>query len=1162
MSNKRPKPNIHIGKCFALIKTLAFVFLTVFQAEAEMAFAQQVTLNVKNKTINYITTELHKQTGYDFLFTSDDINTHTPITVNIQNQSLKAALAQIFKDHPVSYEINNKTVLLKASRTSTGSLITTHTQQDITIQGKITDENQVALPGINIRVKGKNISAVSSDNGDYSITVPSRDDVLEFSSIGYVVEERTVDDQSVINVTLYSSLTNLDNVVVIGYGSVARVDLTGSVAQVNVDQMNQAPVGSFDQALAGRIAGVQVTSSDGQPGVGTDIVIRGANSLTQSNAPLYVIDGFPIEDPDNAALNPEEIESMNILKDASATAIYGSRGANGVIVIETKKGKAGKPVITLNSSVGFQQPQKTMEMMTPYDFVRHQMEVNEITAKRLYTTAELDPAVDTLYNPDGRTLEDYRNMEGTNWQDLLIGQSPMHMHNMAIRGGSNETKYSLSGSIFDQEGIVLNTGSSRYQGRISLDQKISDKLKVGITGNYSQNLTHGQRVNDGGGGNFTSYVLYRAWGYRPVSGNPDIDLVELDTDPGNNNPSDIRINPVMSSKNEYNHNKSVSFMSNLYLEYEIIKDLTLRMTGSIRGYKARRDRFYNSNTPQGSPLNRSSNRAVNGSSRYSESNTWSNENTLTYKTRFNKDHRLTLMGGFSLQGAKSELFGFAVQQLPNEDLGMYGLDEGIPYLSEASGGEYGLVSYFGRANYNYKSKYLLTATFRADGSSKFFPGNKWGLFPSAAFAWNMAEENFLKDHSVISASKVRLSYGVTGNNRIGNYEYYSNLALPISNSYSFNNETPTQGIITSKMGNPNLKWESTGQLDVGYDLGLFKNRVELTFDFYRKITRDLLLNAEMPSATGYSRSYKNIGSIRNTGFEFSLHTVNVKTKTFNWSSSFNISFNRNKILELTRNQESMFSTMRVGQNTAPLYVSRIGYPAGMFYGYIFDGIYQEDDFDSPAPGTYVLKSGLPDNGDQRSTIEPGFIKYKDINGDGTINTGDMTVIGRGQPLHVGGFINDFNYKGFNLSVFLQWSYGNDIFNANRMLFEGNYINMFNVNQYASYNDRWTPENPSNTLFKVGGQGPAGYMSTRVIEDGSYLRLKTVSLSYSLPKDFIKSAYLNNLVVHASAQNLLTFTNYSGMDPETSVRHTVLTPGYDYSAYPQARTITFGIRATF
>src|SRR5690606_1497413 len=396
-------------------------------------------------------------------------------------------------------------------------------------------------------------------------------------------------------------------------------------------EMNKAPVGSFDQALAGRIAGVQVSSADGQPGNGMDIVIRGANSSTQSNAPLYVIDGFPIEDPDNSALNPEEIESINVLKDASATAIYGSRGANGVVVIETKKGKEGKPVVSLNSSVGFQQPQKKMDMMNPYDFVRYQMEVNELTAKRMYATAELDPETDTLYNPQGRTLEDYRNIEGTNWQDLLLIQSPMQIHNLAVRGGNKDTKYSLSGSIFDQEGIVLNTGSRRYQGRISLDQQISKKIKAGVTTNYSSNLQHGQRVNDGGGGNFTSYVLYRAWGYRPVTGNPNLDLVDLDSDPDNNNPSDIRINPVTSSENEYNHNNSTSFMTNLYVDYNILKDLRLRVTGSVRNYRSRLDRFYNSKTPQGSPLNRSSNRAVNGSSRYSESNTWSNENTLTYK---------------------------------------------------------------------------------------------------------------------------------------------------------------------------------------------------------------------------------------------------------------------------------------------------------------------------------------------------------------------------------------------------------------------------------------------------------------------------------------------------------------------------------------------------
>ncbi|HEY0666835.1 MAG TPA: TonB-dependent receptor [Sphingobacteriaceae bacterium] len=1131
------------------------MFIVTLQAGATSVLAQDVTIRTENANLKDIFKELKKQTGYDFLYASADLEEASSVRLNFQQRPLKEVLDYVFRDQPVTYSIENQTVLI---RKKTGQI----SLQKIIVTGRITDSLGLGLPGVSVRVKGTQTGTVSDAKGNYRIDVPESGSVLVFTFLGYTTQEHRVSGRNVLNVTLREEMITLGNVVVIGYGSVDKKDLTGSVSQVEMTDLMKAPVASFDQALAGRIAGVQVSSSDGQPGSGMDIVIRGANSLTQSNSPLYVIDGFPIEDPDNSALNPDDIASINVLKDASATAIYGSRGANGVIIIETKKGKTGKPVITFNSSVGFQQAQKKMEMMSPYDFVRHQLEVNKLTAQRMYTPAELDPQIDTLYDPNGRTLESYKNISGINWQDLLLRDSPMQIHSLAVRGGSADTKYSISGSLFNQEGIVLNTGSKRYQGRVSVDQTLSKKIRTGITANYSKNLTFGQQVNDGGGGNFTSYVLYRTWGYRPVSGNPDLDLVDLESDPDNTNPSDIRINPLTSSENEYNHNNSTSFLSNLYLEYDILKNLQFRSTGAVRSYKSDLNRFYNSKTPQGSPLNRSSNRGVNGSFRYAESSTWSNENTLTYKNTFKRNHRITLMGGFAVQDSKSETLGFAVQQLPNEDLMKYGLDEGIPYLSEASGGEYGLMSYFARTDYNFKSKYLFTATFRADGSSKFHPGNKWGYFPSAALAWNMKRESFLKNSQLISASKLRTSFGVTGNNRIGNYEYFSNLSLPLSASYSFNNATPSQGIIISELGNPNLKWESTEQLDIGYDLGLFNNRVEFVVDLYRKTTKDLLLNAEMPITTGYLRSYKNIGSIRNTGLELSLNTVNIKSKALTWQSSLNISFNENKILELTRNQEYMFSNMTVGQNVAPLYISRIGYPAGMFYGYIFDGIYQEEDFDSPAPGSYILKSNIPTNGNQRGFIQPGHIKYKDINDDGSIDGSDMTVIGRGQPLHTGGFLNDLSYKGFNLSVFLQWSYGNEIFNANRMIFEGNYINMFNVNQYATYNSRWTPENRSNELYKIGGQGPAGYMSTRVLEDGSYLRLKTVSLSYLIPPNLIKPLYLNRLSFNVSAQNLLTFTNYSGMDPETSVRHSVLTPGFDYSAYPQARTLTFGIRASF
>lgn len=1032
--------------------------------------------------------------------------------------------------------------------------------QKIYITGKITDEEGVPMLGVNIQVKGGGNRAISDQNGNYRIEVPQMGVTLVYSYIGFAAQEYKA-VAKVRNIVMKATSKNLDGVVVIGYGAVKKEDLTGSVGQVDMKDLLEAPVGSFDGALAGRVAGVQVSSSDGQPGGAPNIVIRGAGSLTQSTTPLYVIDGFPIEDPDNAAINPEEIESMNILKDASATAIYGSRGANGVIIIQTKKGKIGKPVITVNSSVGFNEVPKTIEMMTPWEFVNLQMEIYEDRTREIYMRADLDPS-NASYDPNGRTFEDYRNMKGIDWQNLMFRKSLTQIHNIAVRGGNRNTKYSLSGSIFDQNGIIINTGSKRYQGRLTIDQNISRKLRAGITANYSDNTRFGQAVSSGvSGSNFTAYALYRTWAYRPVTGRTDINLVEDPYDGDEfENISDLRLNPITTSQNDYTYNLGANFMGNLYAEYDLSKRIKLKSTFSISSNGGEGRFFYNSNTPQGSPRNRSQAWGVNGRFSYSETSVWSNENTITYNNIFNKVHKLELLGGVSFQEGLSESLGFTSKYLPTEDLGIYGLGLGTPHASIASGGEYGLVSYFGRLNYDYKSKYLFTATYRADGSSKFKKGNRFGFFPSAAFAWNMKRENFLKYSSVISESKIRVSYGETGNNRIGNYDIYTQATSALANTYSFGNDVPPAGIAISKAGNEDLKWETTKQFNVGYDLGFFNNRINMTLEYYNKVTKDLLLNADMPTATGFERVFKNIGSLNNNGFEITLSTINIRKSTFSWRSNFNISFNRNEVTELTRNQDNMFTSMIVGQNSAPLYVSRIGYPAGMFYGYIFDGIYQVEDFNISSTGAYSLKSHLSDNGNARTAIEPGHIKYKDLNGDGTIDDKDMSVIGRGQPIHTGGFTNNFSYKGFYLNIFFQWSVGNDIYNANRMMFEG--MNLYNVNQYATFNNRWTPENRSNEIFKSGGQGPVGYFSDRTIEDGSYLRLKTVALSYSIPNKIIKPLYLNKLSLRVAAQNLLTFSNYSGMDPEVSTRHSVLTPGFDYSPYPQARTVTFGLSATF
>lgn len=1028
--------------------------------------------------------------------------------------------------------------------------------QTRTIRGIVTEApDGLPLPGASVRVKGGSTGTTTSANGSFSIQAKNTD-VLVFTFLGLKPQEITVGTKATINVTLANDATSLNEVVVIGYGTVAKPDLTGSVGVVPVDDMAKAPVGSFAEALAGRVAGVQVNASDGQPGAGINITIRGAGSLTQSTSPLYVIDGFPVEDPDPESINPEEIESMTILKDASSTAIYGSRAANGVILINTKRGKVGKPVVTFSSSMGFQATPKAMDLMSPYEFVKYQMELNPSTFN---TPAYF--AYDAALGRN-KTLEDYRNVEGINFQDYVLRTGAIGNHNIALRGGTEQTKYSVSGSIFNQKGTIINTGLDRYSGRVTIDQTISKKIKAGITANYSAFSQNGQVVNQAANtaNNPTAYVLGRVWMYRPISPDPDQDLLNETIDEDAINASDFRVNPFVDLENQHQITETNLLEGNGYVTYDLTKDLQFKTTAGIRRNKVYQERFFNTKTSQGGASPNNPN-GVNGYVRNNLYTSFSNENTLNYKKTYNTDHTITGLGLFAINSLDRSSDGYGGRLLPNENLGIAGLDEGIPFSPVSNSSENTMVSYATRWDYNYKSKYIITGTFRADGSSKFV--NHWGYFPGAAFAWNMQKEGFFaKAFPGFSTSKLRMSYGSNGNNRVGDFDTYKRLNQTLD-GYSFNNNTPTGAIYVSSVGNPELEWEKVNTLDMGYELGLFKDRVALEVDLYRKTTENLLLNATLPPSTGYGSAIKNIGKLRNDGLELSLNTINISNKDFSWESNINISFNKNKVMALTRGQQSLLTNATyVSQYNRPLYMAEIGKPAGLMIGYIWEGNYQYSDFDETSPGVYVLKPNVSTNGAARNAIFPGDIKYRDMNGDGKMTDADVTIIGRGQPIHSGGFSNNLSYKSLSLNVFFQWSYGNDVYNANRLLLEGNSNGWANINQFASYANRWSSENQTNVNYRTRGQGPIGFHSSRVVEDGSFLRLKTVSLNYIIPKRLIKRAYLSNLSVNVSAQNLATWTNYSGMDPEVSVRNNVLTPGFDYSSYPKSPTVAFGIKASF
>lgn len=1002
------------------------------------------------------------------------------------------------------------------------------------VEGKVTNPGKQPIAGAVVLVKGTTRGTTTLGDGSYSIQASARD-VLVFSLLGYAEQEVAVNNRTRIDVTLEESASAIDEVVIeIGYGGQARKDITGTLSSVKMEDLVKAPVMNFDQALQGRLAGVSVSSSDGQPGAEMDIVIRGANSLTQSNAPLYVIDGFPIEDFSNAAINSADIASITVLKDASATAIYGARGANGVIIIETKKGVEGKPVITYSGTYGFQTVTKKMDMMDAYDFVMYQIE-------------RQPSSVDTYLNNLDRTLEDYKRMgQGIDWQDKLFRNAAIHMHNL---------------SMADQKGVILNSGYEKYQGRISLTQQLNKNAKVTVNASYMGDKTYGQTSSSAltTSNAYASYLMYRTWAYRPVITNVNSEEELFDDYFDGNNSSTM--NPILSSKNEDKVTRKQTFISNAKLDYNLHKNLRLSISGGYSRFLTEATEFNNSKTYKGYQTLTNS-KGVNGSVLNTNRTDWMNENMLTYKKDWkNGRHKLNAVAGFTMQGSSQRRFGYSSMQIPNESLGISGIDDGLPDSMTALLTENYLMSWLGRINYSFRSRYMFTVSFRADGSSKFSPDNRWGYFPSGAFAWRLGEEKFMRRLRFIDDAKLRISYGVTGNNRIGDYSVHPSLTL--SDYYSFNNGQPADAIVTSSLGNQDLIWESTEQADAGLDLRLFKNRISLTVDWYQKKTRDLLLNANLPYSSGYRSVYKNIGKVRNRGLEISLSTVNVKTRRFEWSSDFNISFNRSRVLALSEGEENYLSKISfTGDfNSTYLYLAKVGQPVAQFYGIEWAGVYGYEDFDQDAAGNYTLKKGVATNGNDRSSIQPGDIKYVDQNGDGVVNDQDMVVIGRCEPIHMGGFNNNFTYKNLSLNVFFQWRYGSDVMNANRIIFEGNYANK-SINQYKSYVDRWSPTNTDSKNFRVGGRGPAGVYSSRTIEDGSFLRLKTLQLSYTLPKKFTRKIHLNQVQVFIAGQNLWTWTSYSGLDPEVSTRNSALTPNFDYSAYARNRIYTAGIKVTF
>lgn len=1033
--------------------------------------------------------------------------------------------------------------------------------ETVTVSGTVFDEAGEPVPGASAYVKVINKGVTTDLDGKFSIANVPIGETLTVSFIGYKdCQVRVSSKQTDLKIVLDVDATMLDEVVVIPYGGqVSKKDLTGSVASVNMADMKTIQTVTFENAIAGKVAGVQVNVGDGQPGGLPDIVIRGNNSVTQSNAPLYVVDGIPLESPDNSSIPTQNIKSIEILKDASATAIYGARGANGVIVITTDSGVKGKPKISFEHRYSLAKDYKRYEMMSPYEFVKLQ--------------CELDGSYGSMYlegrvpHSDGTpwTLEDYRYVEAIDWQDLVSQVGQTNEFNVSASGGTDRTTYMASFNYADQKGIIINTGMKNYVGSMNLTQKINDRMQLVLRANYAEKERTGIQVNYGQG---SSAYMYKVWSYRPISTN-GVDLTNELEDPERPSSGVPMFNPLLQTKNTDQKYITRQLRTSAQFNWDIAKFLKFSTSISYTSTESQTDIFNNSRTEEGSTLP-GRNDGVNGSRRIARKNNILNENTLNYKKVFDGVHDLGITIGYTQQSNTTDIFEAKATQIPvsSEWRGIESIDEGLSQkIMSKKKLVWTMQSAIFRANYNYDRRYYLTYTLRADASSKFAKENRWGLFYSGAARWRFSEEHFVKDNigRWFTEGSLNLSYGSTGNNGIGEYDYLPQMGFSSGSTYydySFNDQYPSSGAVVFGVGNSDLRWETTYTLNVKLDLGFLDNRIYASAEYYWKDTKDLLINATLPAHLGYNNAYRNIGRVENKGFELSLNTVNIKRPNFHWTTDFNISFNRNKVLALANNQSVLPADNLKITNGAALYIAKVGQPIGMMYGAITDGLYSYDDFYKGSDGTWILKDDVVSQSTHtnRKGILPGYQKFRDLNGDLQITQEDLTIIGNPNPDFTGGFSNTFVFYNFDMSLFFTFSYGNDILNMNRYFLEEG--RSLSANQFASYADRWTVENPDGVLPRVRSANNTAWGSDRYIEDGSYLRLKNLNIGYTLPVSLSNKFYASNLRVYFSAQNLLTFTRYSGQDPTVSTMSNARTPGYDYSAYPIPRTYIFGVQLSF
>lgn len=1080
----------------------------------------------------------------------------------------------------------------------------------------ISDSSGSPLPGTTVSVKGAKNATSTNANGQFVISVENKDAILLFSHIGFTTKEVSVANQTSIDVSLSTAVGVLDEVV-IGYQVVKRRDLTGAVSSVNAKQLKDIPINSLGEALAGKLAGVQVSVSEGAPGADVDVFVRGRNSITQSGSPLYIVDGVQVENA-LAVLSPQDIESIDVLKDAASTAIYGARGSNGVFIITTKGGKntGGKTTVTYNAFAGITNLSKELDMMDPYDFVLYSYE------RAMYTGNPTDTAVASQYirvmsNYD--TIANYKNVKGVDWQHETMGRNAFQTsHNISITGGTALTQYNLSGTLNKQEGLIPNSNYTRKLVNFRFDHKVSERLKVGFNVRFNSQEINGAGTSDNSAG---SSRLRQYARYRPLLlAGQTLDTYDQLLDANNPGNGLNLLNPLLLMNAEYRNRVMTIYNVNGYANYNIAKNLSFRATLGFDNNQTDLKAYDDTLTGN----SRNNNRMPVLDLTNVKVTTFNNSNVLTYSNPRLKGSKLALdvLAGEETYQVRTTQFAyeyryFPVGTKPDIAFANFGLATPPPGLIQPKPASSNVtttqLSFFSRVAFRYNEKYLLTLNFRADGSSLFGPNyssavaladstnHKWGYFPSASVAWRISREKFMSNISFINDAKIRFSYGTSGNSRISAYGYTTGFTPPSNAGYGLSDVLNyTLGFSGTRLGNPDIKWESLTSKNLGLDLSLFNSRLNLTVDFYSNVTKNLLIDNKIDPTRGFTTQYQNLGTVRNNGLEIQLAGLVMNRKEFSWNASFNISFNSNKIIKLGSQDKFTANSGWFSTNNPDDYLVQVGQSIGTMYGLKVDGFYNTGDFNTTRvsnaqyPGLtwqYVLnpKLPVPSTAVLSDYVAPGQIKFRDVNGDGAITIdADRTVIGHALPKFVGGLNQQFSYKSWDMSVFINFSYGNDIYNANRLEFSNQYG--VDGNMLSIMSGRWKVIDSKGNLIQkqtnattVIGVSPdsmaainahasiwqpirttTGFLPMSfAVEDGSFVRLNNLTIGYTLPKKLVQKAKISNLRFYVTAYNLATLTSYSGFDPDVNVkRNNPLTPGVDYSAYPRGRTYVAGLNLSF